>query len=408
MWAGVRYVPGVFINGFHRIFMSTNTVLFEITQAHLNTGLRGFPVGTVRTSKVDAHQGVSYVGYPVKDLARLDPEAVIYLLFHKELPTSEQLEAFRSDLASRSKIDPRVFEFMKSLPKEGHPMEWLINGLTLLGMTGKSANNDYREDGLNLIARSPAIIAAIFRIHSGWGQPIDSRPELGLIENFVHMLGVPDADTDRLTELLRVFYVLHMDHGGGNLSTFSGKAVASGLADIYAAMAAAMAGLYGPRHGRANQNCLAFVKAVGTDDHAALEKIIRERLANKQLIFGFGHAVLRAEDPRATIQYELGQTLCPNDPLFRCALALRTVAVNVLKENPKISNPYPNVDAVSGTLLNACGLTDSQFYTTLFGLARIAGIAAQIVDERDNFRDGKGVALYRCGYKAENQPSRRL
>ena len=118
--------------------------------------------------------------------------------------------------------------------------------------------------------------------------------------------------------------------------------------------------------------------------------------------------MLRAEDPRATIQYELGEKICGDDPLFRTAVALRERAVKVLKENPKVSNPYPNVDAVSGTLLNASGLTDSDYYTVLFGLSRIAGIAAQIVDERLNFRGGKGVAIYRCGFKAENQDNRTL
>jgi citrate synthase len=386
--------------------MSDSNVLFTITEAHLNTGLRGFPVGTVRTSKVNPEEGVSYVGYPVADLAQLDPEAVIYLLFNKELPDAEQLVAFKANLASRASVDESVFNMLAHLPKSGHPMEWLINGLTLLGMTGKTG--DYYEDGLNLISRVPALIAAIYRIRSGWGDPIPGKPELGLIENFVHMLGVPGGDAERLTRQLRVFYVLHMDHGGGNLSTFTGKAVASGRADVYASMAAAMAGLSGPRHGMANQECLAFVKEVGTADHAELEKIIRGKVERRDLIYGFGHAVLRAEDPRAAIQYALGSELYPEDPLFKIALALRTVAVKVLKENPRISNPYPNVDAVSGTLLNAAGLTDDNYYTTLFGLSRIAGIAAQIVDEQLNFRDGKGVAIYRCSYKAENQPARRL
>jgi citrate synthase len=97
----------------------------------------------------------------------------------------------------------------------------------------------------------------------------------------------------------------------------------------------------------------------------------------------------------------LGQKICGDDELFKTAYALREVAVKVLSEEEKISNPYPNVDAVSGTLLNASGLTDSDFYTVLFGLARCSGIAAQIVDERVNFRNGKGVAIYRCSYKFE-------
>jgi citrate synthase len=383
-----------------------NDVLFTITTRHLNTGLRGFPVGTVRTSRVDPHEGVSYVGYSVKELAHLDPEAVVYLMFKKELPNSEQLSAFKADLASRAVLPEGVVDRMAQLPKQGHPMEWLLAGLNLLGMVGKT--NDYREDALNLIARTPELIATIFRQRSGWGAPIASQPELGLVENFVQMMGVPGADPQKLKALLRTFYILHMDHGGGNLSTFSGKAVASGLADIYASLGAAMAGLYGPRHGRANQDCLAFVRSVGTTDADQIEAMVRKRMANKQLIFGFGHAVLRAEDPRATIQYELGKKICGDDPLFQTALALRERAVKVLSENPKISNPYPNVDAVSGTLLNSQGLTDSDYYTVLFGFARIAGIAAQIVDERVNFRNGKGVAIYRCSFKAENQDPRTL
>lgn len=381
-------------------------VLFEVTSAHLNTGLRGYPVGTCRTSKVDPIKGLSYVGYPITDLAFEEPEAVVYLLFHKELPDAAQLAAFKADLASRATLDPRVIDLLKALPKDGHPMEWLICGLIYLGMTGKTG--DYREDALNMIARTPELIGNIFRIRSGWGDPIQSQPGLGLVENFVHVMGIPGVDHDRLTKLLRVFYVLHMDHGGGNLSTFTGKAVASGLADQYASLAAAMAALYGPRHGKANQDCLNFVREVGTDDHAAIDAFVRDRLANGGLIYGFGHAVLRAEDPRAAIQYALGEELCPTDPLFRTAVAMREVVVRVLKENPKISNPYPNVDAVSGTLLNAAGLTDSDYYTVLFGFSRIAGIAAQIVDERLVLREGKGVAIYRCKYIGENQPDRRL
>ena len=97
-----------------------------------------------------------------------------------------------------------------------------------------------------------------------------------------------------------------------------------------------------------------------------------------------------------------------DDELFRTAANMREVAVRVLKEFPKISNPYPNVDAVSGTLLNACGLTDSNYYTVLFGLSRCTGISAQIVDERLRFRGGKGAPIYRPKYVAEDQAPRHV
>ncbi|MBM76828.1 MAG: citrate synthase [Proteobacteria bacterium] len=388
--------------------------LFNIKEEHLDSGLRGIPVGHVRTSKVDPYEGVSYVGQPIGELAQKDPEAVIFLLLNKRMPESDELAAFKRDIQERSQVDQRVLDVLAALPKDGHPMEWFITGLSLLGMTGKSTNSNtqeaYKEDALNAISRIPTVVAAIFRLRHGWGDPIESRPELGLVENFVHMLGVPGGNTEALTELLRTFYILHMDHGGGNLSTFTGKAVASGLADIYAALGAAMSGLYGPLHGRANQDCLNFVRSVGTSNPDELDAKLTEILRNGGKVFGFGHAVLRAEDPRATVQYALGQNICPDDPLFKTALTMREVAVKVIKrEKPQVSSPYPNVDAVSGTLLNASGLTDSDYYTVLFGLARCSGIAAQIVDERTDLRFNKKknksgpVPIYRCKYIFQKQ-----
>lgn len=379
-------------------------VLFTITRAHLNTGLRGFPVGTCRTSAVHPIQGVSYVGWTMPEIAFHDPEAVIHLVLERRLPTPAELVAYKAQLRSRGAMPAEVIRLLKALPREGHPMEWLIAGLNALGMVAKTG--DYREDARNLIAWAPELVAAIFRIRSGWGDPIPADTSLGLMEDFARMLGVPGADVARLTQVLRVFYVLHMDHGGGNLSTFVGKAIASSHTDMYASMGGAMAALYGPLHGKANQDCLEFVQRVGSADPVEVERFVRDALDKGDVIYGFGHAVLRAEDPRAAIQYELGEQLCPNDPLFRTAVTLREVGTRVLSSMPKVSNPYPNVDAVSGTLLHASGLTDSDYYTVLFGLSRMTGIAAQIVDERLNFRGGKGAPIVRPKYIAEDQEKR--
>ena len=383
---------------------SVPPVDFTIGPAQLDSGLRGFPVGTCWTSNVDPEIGVTYVGYPIAELAYMPPESVIYLLFNKSLPSEDEARAFADDLAARSQVDPMVFDVLRSLPKQGHPMDWLAVALHLLGMTAK--DGDYREDALNLIARIPAALAAVFRIREGWGELIDSDPALGYVENFVHMLGVPGADEAALAKLLRIYYVLHMDHGGGNLSTFTGKAVASGLADMYQSMVGAMNGLAGPRHGLANQDCFAMAKEVDSEDPVEVEELMRARLADGELIFGFGHAVLRREDPRAQVEFDVGDELYPDDHWFKVVKALRIGAVKVLKENPKISNPYPNVDLVSGSLLAAGGLTKPEYYTTLFGWARIAGIGAQIVDERQGFRNGRGVAIYRPRFIGVNQPPR--
>ena len=206
---------------------------------------------------------------------------------------------------------------------------------------------------------------------------------------------------------MRFFFILHMDHGGGNLSTFSGKAVASGRASVYASLASAMNALSGPLHGRANQACLEFVQRIGTSAHSEIEDFVRSELAAKRPIYGFGHGVLRAEDPRARLLIELGSEICPDDEYFQVVKALREVVPPILKEHPKIKNPYPNVDIASGSLLHAIGFRKPHYYTTFFGWARVAGICAQILDER-NSRDGRGVPIYRPKYIAKDQPFRRL
>ena len=380
-------------------------LLFEVQKSHLNTGLRGYPVGTCHTSAVNSELGVSYGGYPVAELARLPSESVIFLLHRKRLPTDDERDEFAAELRRRADVPSEVIDCLKALPKQGHPMEWFLAAINLLGMTGKTG--DWNEDGLNLVARISTVTAAIFRIREGWGDPIPPDQDLAYGENFAHMLGAPEG-SDKLGELLGIFHVLHMDHGGGNLSTFCGKAVASGGADMYASMGAAMGALYGPLHGRANQECLRFVESVGSSDPDDVEQFVRKTLAEGKKIFGFGHAVLRAEDPRAKVQYAFAEKHFAQNPLVKTALALRAVAPGVLKENPKISNPYPNVDAISGSLMHAAGLKNPDYFTLLFGWSRVVGISAQIIDERTRLRNGKGVPIYRPRFIAMDQPEQHL
>lgn len=387
--------------------MSDKEVLLEVTSDHLNTGLRGVPVGTCRTSFVTPTEGVHYCGYPIAELATFAPEDIIYLLFNKELPTPEQSKEIRAELAARATIPGDVESVLKTLPRDGHPMDWLSVGIHTLGML--ETTNDWRADAMNLIARMPRLMGLIFRIRDGRadGIPADD-PQASLVDRFVNALDLKDVDKEKMTQVISTYLVLHMDHGGGNLSTFSGKAIASGHATVYSSMAGAMNALSGPLHGRANQSCLEFVLRVGTSDPAEVERFVRAELAAKRPVFGFGHAVLRTEDPRATVQFTLGQEICPEDENFKIITALREIAPRVLSENPKISNPNANVDIASGALLHHIGLTDPTYYTTFFGWARVAGIGAQIVDERSVMRDGKGTPIYRPKYIAEKQRLRHI
>ena len=391
------------------VCMEGEETLFNVLESNLDTGLRGIPVGTCQTSYVDPIEGVHYVGYPVEDLVNLEEEDVIYLLLFKELPSPEQSEKFRAELALRGESLPtgalRVLESLT--PGSGHPMDWLAIGIMALG-TAK-ATGDIRSDSMNLIARMPELMARVFLLRGGKKEQLRPRkPELGLVENFVHMLGIEGEEADRMNRVLRFFFILHMDHGGGNLSTFTGKAVASGRASIYSALSSAMNALSGPLHGRANQAVLEFIQRIGTSDENEVSSFVNAEIDARRPIYGFGHGVLRAEDPRARLLIGLGEEICPDEDLYKTVKVLRKITPDILKERiPKIRNPYPNVDLGSGTLLHSVGFRKPDYYTTFFGWARVAGICAQILDER-NAREGRGTPIYRPKYIPRNQPHRRL
>jgi citrate synthase len=376
-------------------------VLFTITKDQLETGMRGFPVGYCTTSYVDPQKGLFYAGKPIAELAYWEPIQAIYLLYHGDEGSAQEVSVFFADLKKRAACSQEAIKTISSFPRQGHPMEMFCAAILILGMLESKKN--YREDCLNLIAKIPHLAAAVINHHAGWGETPSPKPELGYMENFVHMLKVPNAKKEELTRVFKLFNILHYDHGGGNLSTFVGKAVASGLEGMYGSIASAMCALAGPRHGRANQDCLEFVqevlKELGENASAKqVEDLIRKRLAHNQLVFGFGHAVLRVEDARAAVQYDFVKKYYPHHPLVKIALLLRTEGSKVLSENPKISDPYPNVDAISGTLLTAAGFEYPEYFTILFGMSRIVGISRQIVYERMEARGGKGTPIVRPKY----------
>ena len=376
-------------------------ILFEITKEHLETGMRGYPVGYCPTSYVDPQKGIFYRGKSITELAYKEPIEVIYLLYHGKEGKKEEIKKFAQDLARRSFCTPSVLEHVQKLPRSGHPMKLFAAALLVLGMF--DTTGDYREDCLNLIAKIPHLVAVVINHHSGWGKTPEPRPDLGYMENFTYMLQVPQKRDKELERAFKLFNILHYDHGGGNLSTFVGKAVASGLEDMYGSMSSAMCALAGPRHGRANQDCLEFVQGVldelGEDaSDKEVEECIRRRVADQKLIFGFGHAVLRVQDTRASVQYDFVQKHYPGHPLVKIALKLAKQGEKVLSENPKITDPHPNVDAISGTLLTASGFPFPQYYAVLFGLSRCVGIPIQIVYERCEARKGKGTPIVRPRY----------
>lgn len=381
--------------------MSENKPLFEVYSHHLESGLRSIPVGYCVTSQVDPTTGLYYCSSPVSSLTHYSPCEVIYLLLEGHLPSKKELSTFQDKLKTYSSLPPALVEHIRQLPRSGHPMKMLSSALLLHAMVEEpgNTNEEIKQDLFKVIARIPQICAHIINHHGGFGPTPALDMEKGYIEQFTELLNIPNKSDDFI-EVMRLFNILHYDHGGGNLSCFTGKVVASGHEDLWGALSASMSALAGPRHGKANQDCLAQVQELhhllGTSySKKNLTSLLRKRLVEKKLLYGFGHAVLRVEDPRATIFYHVAQKNSPNDPLVKLALDLRQEGTAVLKENPKIANPYPNVDAISGVLLHSCGFKYPEYYTLLFGMSRIVGIAIQVCYDRFYAREGKGTVIVR-------------
>jgi len=208
--------------------------------------------------------------------------------------------------------------------------------------------------------------------------------------NFAQMMEIPDRG---YAELARLFFIIHSDHESGNASAHATHLVGSTLSDIFYATSSGMNALAGPLHGRANQEALSWLLDVfqqfgHVPDREELYGFAWERLNAGQVIPGYGHAVLRKTDPRFSVQLEFGKAHFPEDPIFKLATMVYEIVPEVLQKQGKSKNPWPNVDAISGSLQYHYGVQDctlvgcSGFYTVLFGVSRALGVSANAVWSR--------------------------
>lgn len=197
------------------------------------------------------------------------------------------------------------------------------------------------------------------------------------------------TSSDSNVILLIIFYFLRhcSDHEGGNVSAHTVHLVGSALSDPYLSFAAGMNGLAGPLHGLANQEVLVWIQKLRSElgDNANEDKVkdfIWKTLKSGQVVPGYGHAVLRKTDPRYTCQREFALKHLPDDPLFKLVSNIYKVVPPILTELGKVKNPWPNVDAHSGVLLQYYGLKEMNYYTVLFGVSRALGVLASLVWDR--------------------------
>jgi len=241
------------------------------------------------------------------------------------------------------------------------------------------------EDSINLLAKLPLIGSYIYRMKYKGDKHIAADPNEDWGGNFAHMMGVENPE---YKDLMRLYLLLHSDHESGNVSAHTGHLVSSALSDVFYSMAAAMAGLAGPLHGLANQECLKWITDLmdhfggRTPNKEEIEKYAWDTLNSGKVIPGYGHAVLRQTDPRYAAQREFALNHLPDDPIFKTVSNVYDVVPGILEKQGKAKNPWPNVDAHSGVLQVYYGVKEYDFYTVLFGVSRAMGITSQLVWDR--------------------------
>ncbi|KAK2751368.1 citrate (Si)-synthase [Onygenales sp. PD_40] len=382
-------------------------VLGEVTLDQVYGGARGIKSLVWEGSVLDSEEGIRFRGKTIPECQKLLPKApggeeplpegLFWLLLTGEVPSEAQVKALSAEWAARSDVPKFVEELIDRCPSDLHPMAQFSLAVTALeresafakayakGINKKEYWQYTFEDSMDLIAKLPTIAAKIYRnvFKDGKVAPIQKDKDYGF--NLANQLGF--GENKDFVELMRLYLTIHTDHEGGNVSAHTTHLVGSALSSPMLSLAAGLNGLAGPLHGLANQEVLRWLtkmkQTIGNDlSDQAVKDYLWSTLNAGQVVPGYGHAVLRKTDPRYTSQLEFGLRKLPDDPLFKLVTQVYKIAPGVLTEHGKTKNPFPNIDAASGTLLQYYGLTEANYYTVLFGVSRALGVLPQLIIDR--------------------------
>ena len=345
-------------------------------------GLEGVVAAESSIGDVDGINGVLiYQGLNIHDLAEHATfEEVVYLLWHGRLPKREELEALRRELAAEMTLPAEVVELIGRFPRDAEPMDSLRTAVSALAFYDAGARDLSREGALRtatkLTAQFPVVVAAIDRIRNG-KEPVAPKTELNLAANFLYMLK-GELPSEREARIFDVCLILHADHEL-NASTFTARVVAGTLADMYGAVTGAIAALSGPLHGGANTNVMKMLLEI--EDPARAEEWLKDALARKKKIMGFGHRVYKTEDPRSVWLRKFSKEMGEAKGETRWNEILERLR-EVMFRDKKL---YPNVDYYSGSAYYLMGIP-LDLFTPIFAVSRISGWTGHILEQYANNR----------------------
>jgi citrate synthase len=356
-------------------------------------GLEGAITNETRIGYIDGEKGwLVYRGYNIEELAEHSTfEETSYLILYGKLPTRAELSRWNDRLVEARPVPAYLLDALRRIPRDAHPMSALRTAVSLLGCHDPLADRmdlaTCERVGVRLIAQVATMTAAIMRIRHGQ-EPIPPDPGLSHAANFLYMSTgtVPDELTARVMD---ANLVLHVDHGM-NASTFTAMVIASTLSDLYSAITGGIACLKGPLHGGANEEVMKMLLEVGGPERA--EAWVKQAIAEKRKIPGFGHRVYKAYDPRAKVLAKFSERITKLHGQERLYLTAKRIEELVI---PALGGKgiFPNVDFYSGTIYYCMGF-DYAMYTPLFMVARIPGQAARVLEYLPENRIFRPRAVY--------------
>jgi citrate synthase len=350
-------------------------------------GLEGIIAGETSVSTIAG--GLLYRGYPVEELAQHATfEEVAYLLFYGELPKADELNVFSDRLRQKAPVPPEVIEILRHIPPQADMMDVMRTGASLLAhwdpdQADSSQPANFRK-AERLLAQLPVVMAARHRLVQG-KEPVAPDRRYSLAENILRMLRRRDP-SESAVRALEVSLILYAEHEF-NASTFTSRVVASTLSDLYSAVTAAVGALKGPLHGGANERVLEVLQEVGTPDRA--EAWIRNALAHKVRIMGFGHRVYKDGDPRAKFL----KPLCGQLAKDTNHTPMETMADTIERIVGEEKHLPPNLDWPSARLYHYLDLP-VELYTPLFVVSRVVGWSAHIIEQLAHNRLIRPLANY--------------
>ncbi|MGW4635659.1 bifunctional 2-methylcitrate synthase/citrate synthase [Nocardia sp. NPDC004415] len=353
----------------------------DIAVPTIYKGLAGVVVDTTAISKVVPEtNSLTYRGYAVQDLAaHCSFEEVAYLLWNGELPDHRELERFCQQERASRRADRSLLSLVAKMPDNCHPMDIVRTAISYLGAEDPAEDDNSakanRAKSLRMLAVLPTIVAADHRRRRRGLDPIPPHSHLGYAENFLNMCfgSIPSRE---LVKAFEVSLILYAEHSF-NASTFAARVVTSTLSDIYSAVTAAIGALKGPLHGGANEAVMHDMLEIG--DPALAEEWLRNKLAHKEKVMGFGHRVYKNGDSRVPTMKQAFLDIAAATDGDKWVRMYETLE----RTMTEATGIKPNLDFPTGPAYYLLGF-DIEVFTPIFVMSRITGWTAHIIEQGES------------------------